>query len=139
MPDLRTLSKEDRRRLIDEAKRRARAGEASADIREALGLSRGTYSAWAKRYGFRACDLRAGAAREDAPPPPPDNAITVMAAVRSALAEGNRSQADKLIANWKRQTRQTRDLKALELAAAEDLAALSDQTLADQTLPFAML
>ena len=134
MPDLRTLSSEDRRRLAEEAKRRAHAGEAPADIRLALGLSRGTYSAWATRYGFRACDLCAESVGEDETPPPQDNAITVLAAVRSALAEGNRSQADKLIADWKRQTRHIRDLRALEIAAAEDLAALEDQTLDDQTL-----
>lgn len=66
MPDLRTLTLEERHALAIEAERRARAGDAPKDIRAALGVSQRAYSSWAKLFGFRQCDLhpekkRAGA------------------------------------------------------------------------------
>lgn len=72
MPDLRTLSLEARQSLAAEVERRARAGEAPKDIRAALGLTVRSYSAWAKLFGFRQCDLfpdkpRAGAPQKLAP------------------------------------------------------------------------
>ena len=74
MPDLRTLTLEERHKLAIEAERRARAGEAPKDIRAALGVSQRAYSSWAKLFGFRQCDLhpeekRAGA-RGVLPPGP---------------------------------------------------------------------
>lgn len=66
MPDLRTLTLEERHKLAIEAERRARAGASPKDIRAALGVSQRAYSSWAKLFGFRQCDLhpdekRAGA------------------------------------------------------------------------------
>lgn len=74
MPDLRTLTLEERHKLAIEAERRARAGDAPKDIRAALGVSQRAYSARAKLFGFRQCDLhpdekRAGA-RGVLPPGP---------------------------------------------------------------------
>jgi hypothetical protein len=68
MPDLRTLSLDQRRELCVEAERRARSGEAPGAIRAALGLSKGSYSSWAKLFGFRQCDLFPDKERVGAPP-----------------------------------------------------------------------
>lgn len=74
MPDLRTLTLEERHKLAIEAERRARAGQAPKEIRAVLGVSQRAYSSWAKLFGFRQCDLhpdekRAGA-RASLPPGP---------------------------------------------------------------------
>lgn len=71
MPDLRTLSIEQRRQLSAEVERRARAGEAPSAIRAALGVSTRAYSSWAKLFGFRQCDLHPDAARPGCPPKHP--------------------------------------------------------------------
>ena len=71
MPDLRTLSIEQRRQLSAEAERRARAGEAPSAIRAALGVSTRAYSSWAKLFGFRQCDLHPDVPRPGFPPKHP--------------------------------------------------------------------
>lgn len=74
MPDLRTLTLEERHALAIEAERRARAGDAPKDIRAALGVSQRAYSSWAKLFGFRQCDLHPDEKRAGAPgvlPPGP--------------------------------------------------------------------
>lgn len=71
MPDLRTLTLEQRQELCLEAERRARAGEPPPEIRAALGLSEMSYARWAKLFGFRQCDLHPGVAQACAPPKHP--------------------------------------------------------------------
>ncbi|MEL6729074.1 MAG: hypothetical protein AAFY12_16630 [Pseudomonadota bacterium] len=141
MPDLRTLSDQERRALATEAARRARAGEAPQDIRDALGLSRAIYTQWAKRYRFRQADLTAAQRSPEACPDPPelsvepDSAASVLATVRAALAVGDRAQADRLVASWSARRRRDKALATLEaevaLAAArkEDAAELNDEAL----------
>jgi len=71
MVDLRTLTIEQRQQICLEAERRARAGESPPEIRAALGVSKMSYSRWAKLFGFRQCDLHPGVAQACAPPQHP--------------------------------------------------------------------
>ena len=137
MLDLRKLTPEKKRELQAEAERRARAGDAPKTICAALGLTKSIYARWAREQGFRQADLRAEADPDQATcadETPLSSAVTVLQAVRAALVDEDHARADKLIADWKRRTRHQRDLKALELAAAEDLAAMQARPLDDQAL-----
>lgn len=128
MRDLRSLPPEVRQKLMDEAERQARAGEQPSEICKRLEVTPRTYRAWAERGGFRQKDLsrdpkpECPTARSDTPLDPIDP-IAILEAVREALAAGDRAAVDRLIAGWKRETRRSRDLAALEaVVAAEHLA-----------------
>lgn len=102
MIDLRLLTLDQRRELCVEAERRARAGEAPVAIRAALGLSKGSYSQWAKLFGFRQCDLYPGKVRVGAPPlhPPGPGGYVASGRVFRGLpprgAPGARQELDTL-------------------------------------------
>jgi hypothetical protein len=117
MPDLRTLTDGQRRSLIAKARKLAQDGVAAMEIRAQLGISQATYSRWAKRFGFRACDLRVSGAEEVMDL---NKADAVLMAVRDALAHGEQGRADQLLRAWKQTARRTRDLTALENAAARE-------------------
>ncbi len=132
MPDLRFLTFQDRQALAADAERRARAGEAPSDIRKALGLTKGTYTIWAKQGGFRQMDLRGselapreipgrGAARSA-----PEAAAQVLVAVRAAIAAGDRAGADKLVAAWSAKRRRDKALATLEAEVAQAAADRAD-------------
>lgn len=79
MPDLRTLSLDQRQALAREAETRARAGQSPNEIRAALGLSKVAYQRWAKLFGFRQCDLYPDLARGGRPathPPGPGGYVS---------------------------------------------------------------
>ena len=125
MPDIRTLTAQQRRALIAKTQELAKGGMAAKDIRQRLGLSPTTYTKWAKQYGFRACDLRARIADEVAAL---DSAEAVLTAVRAALARGEQGRADQLLRAWKQTARRARDLTALENAAALEAESREDET-----------
>lgn len=132
MPDLRTLTNAQRRLLISRAQKLAEDGVAAMEIRARLGISQGTYSRWAKQFGFRACDLRTGATEEIEDL---TSADAVLMAVRAALARGEQARADQLIRTWKQTARRVRDLTALENAAAREAEdSQSDAVLSNEEL-----
>lgn len=133
MPDLRTLTDGQRRSLIAKAQTLAQDGVAAIEIRARLGISQGTYSRWAKQFGFRVCDLRASLADDVKDL---NSADAVLKTVRAALACGEQGRADQLLRTWKQSARRARDLTALENAAAREAeesqseAVLSNEELA---------
>ena len=62
------------------------------------------------------------------------NARAVLEAVKAALESGDRDRADRLISAWKVKARRARDLAALEIQAADDLAARQNKPLSDHAL-----
>ncbi|MCR9080687.1 MAG: hypothetical protein NXH78_16485 [Hyphomonadaceae bacterium] len=82
MPDLRTLSLDQKRALSVEVERRARAGEAPTAIRAALGLSKQAYARWAKLFGLRQCDLYPDRPQACAPPKHPPAPLRAVALFR---------------------------------------------------------
>ena len=111
MPDLRTLSRQQRRALVDQVRQLAQAGTPPKDIQAQLGLSTRSYARWAKQFSFRKCDLQSGTQDKT-------NTLTsanaVLAAVRAALSDNNEQEADRLLRTWKQTARRSRDLAALE-------------------------
>ena len=115
MPDIRTLTPQQRQSLIAKVMKLANGGMAAKDIQVQLDLSPTTYSRWARQFGFRACDLRA---RIEDEVKTLESAEAVLTAVRVALARGEQGRADQLLRAWKQSARRARDLTALETAAA---------------------
>ena len=117
------------------------AGEAPHTIRAALELNKTTYTRWARQYGFRQSDRRAALAEraigsdKSLGKTEAGSAKAVLAAVRAAIADGDRAGADKLVATWSAQRRRDRALSTLEAEAQqaaverEHAAELSDEAL----------
>ena len=99
-----------------------------------------TSRAGAKQNGVRKKDLwDAGAGSEGRQAAPatahdPEDPAGILAAVRAALASGDQTAADRLIADWKREARRTRDVSALEAAVAAAHLAAEPTLLDDATL-----
>ncbi|MEO1303756.1 MAG: hypothetical protein AAFV37_02180 [Pseudomonadota bacterium] len=140
MRDLRSVAPEQRQRLADAAEQQARAGEPPAEICKRLGVTLRTYRVWAKQRGFRKKDLLdAGSVSEvsqaaAATAHQAEDPVGILAAVRAALACGDQAAADRLIADWKREARRTRDVSALEAAVAAARLAAEPTLLDDVTL-----
>jgi hypothetical protein len=125
--DLRTLNKHDREALKEEAARRTKAGQSSAEICHALGIKPRRYADWAKQGRFCTCGQL-----------PPASARGVLAHVRKMLEAGDRTEADRMVAAWAAQRRRDKGLSALEAEAAKEQniddqnAGLSDDELIAQ-------